>query len=226
MSEDRVPTHERSEDKERVGDFCRLAVSRTGVDGMAVAITDRQGSLEPVFGTDATADVVAELQFTLGQGPGSDAAGAGEPVLVGDLSTVAAARRWPQFAPEAFAHGVQALFAFPLGPQDGAFGAALLYRKDIGELDDRQVGQAVAATELLTLTLVDPRVEPSVVAGVRMSVHQAAGMVMQQTGSSIQDALVLLRATAYLENRPVTELAASVIAGGRRFEHIDQDDGG
>jgi AmiR/NasT family two-component response regulator len=48
-------------------------------------------------------------------------------------------------------------------------------------------------------------------------VHQAAGMVMQQTGASIQDALVLLRSTAFTEDRRVTDLADDVIAGRVRF---------
>jgi AmiR/NasT family two-component response regulator len=56
-----------------------------------------------------------------------------------------------------------------------------------------------------------------------MTVHQAAGMVMVQTGSSIQDALVLLKATAFSEDRVVNDLAAEVVAGRRRFEQMETE---
>jgi AmiR/NasT family two-component response regulator len=57
-----------------------------------------------------------------------------------------------------------------------------------------------------------------------MSVHQAAGMVMMQAGTSIHDALVMLRATAFAEDTRVTDLAADVIAGRRRFEKTEEVD--
>ncbi len=50
-----------------------------------------------------------------------------------------------------------------------------------------------------------------------MTVHQAAGMVMAQTGGSIEEALLLLRATAYGQGRPVHELATDVLEGRRTF---------
>jgi hypothetical protein len=224
MSEDAAPARRGTDGLGRVADFCRLAVRRTGVDGMAVGIVDNLGSLEPVFGTDAIAGKVSELQFTLGEGPGVDAVDSGLPVMVADLSDAAASRRWPLFGPEA-ALAVQALHAFPLGSGRPALGSVLLHRRAAGGLDELQIRQAISVAELLTLTLVDPRAEASVGSGLRMSVHQAAGMVMQQTGTEIGDALVLLRATAYVENRPITELAAEIVAGERRFPQINPGDG-
>jgi hypothetical protein len=44
-----------------------------------------------------------------------------------------------------------------------------------------------------------------------------------QTGSSIQDALVLLKATAFSEDRVVNDLAAEVVAGRRRFEQMETE---
>jgi AmiR/NasT family two-component response regulator len=51
-----------------------------------------------------------------------------------------------------------------------------------------------------------------------MAVHRAAGMVMEQLGTSIETALMRLRAAAYAEGIPVNELADAVIIGTRRFQ--------
>jgi hypothetical protein len=50
-----------------------------------------------------------------------------------------------------------------------------------------------------------------------MIVHQAAGMVMGQLGSSIEEAMVRLRAAAFAEDRTVNELALDVVNHRRRL---------
>jgi AmiR/NasT family two-component response regulator len=51
-----------------------------------------------------------------------------------------------------------------------------------------------------------------------MAVHRAAGMVMEQLGTTIEEALIRLRATAYAEGVPIQQLANDVITGRRRFQ--------
>ena len=48
-------------------------------------------------------------------------------------------------------------------------------------------------------------------------VHQAAGIVMVQLDSSIEEALVRLRASAYAEGRPLADLATDVVRGTLTF---------
>jgi AmiR/NasT family two-component response regulator len=55
-----------------------------------------------------------------------------------------------------------------------------------------------------------------------MVVHQAAGMVMAQTDTSIASALAQLRATAFSEGISINDLAADVVAGRRRFSKEQQ----
>lgn len=192
---------------------------------MTVSVLDAFGGLEPLVGTDPVASQVAELQFLLGQGPSTDAVRSGDPVMVADLTSNAAYLRWPLFVPEATVLGVRSLHAFPLGPGSVPLGAVAMYRRTVGALDDRQLEQAVSVTELVTLTLVHPDANAGVGAGLRMTVHQAAGMVMQQTGTTIRDALVLIKATSFAENRTINDLAADIVAGGRRFTRAAEDDG-
>ena len=64
-----------------------------------------------------------DLELTLGEGPGQDAAEASGPVLASDLGDAGAARRWPLFAAAACEAGAAAVFAFPL--QVGAIRAGV-----------------------------------------------------------------------------------------------------
>jgi hypothetical protein len=67
-----------------------------------------------LYVTSAVSELVAELQLTLGQGPGTEALVDDHPVLVPALGSDPSVRRWPAFAPAAVAAGVSAVFAFPL----------------------------------------------------------------------------------------------------------------
>ncbi len=95
-----------------------------------------------------------------------------------------------------------------------------LYRDRPGPLDPEQLREArhhadaatalvlhlqsVAPTDALGATLV--------VADDRAEVHQATGVVSVQAGVTLPQALVLLRARAYAEDRPVWDLARAVLA--------------
>lgn len=200
-----------------IAEFCRLTIRGTEVDGVALSIVVATGSLEPAYATDAVAARVGELQFTLGEGPGVDANRRGEPVFAADLRTEDAAGRWPLFAAEAIRSGVLAVHSFPLGSATIRLGEASLYRRTSGALTTRQVRQASSVSALLAATLLHPDADRYVGGELRMSVHRAAGMVMQQMGCSIDDSLALLKATAFAEDRAVTDVADDVIERRRTF---------
>jgi hypothetical protein len=105
--------------------------------------------------TDEISELLAELQLTLGEGPGPEAAASGGPVLASDLSEPGAARRWPAFAPAARQAGAAAVFVFPL--QLGAIrtGVMGLYRDQAGPLSTFQLGDALVFADTATLLLLD-----------------------------------------------------------------------
>jgi len=205
----------------RLADFCRLGVARTGVDAMTVTYANAFADLELLLATNAVSERVAVLEFTLGQGPGVDSISSGLHVAADDLDNPVAQHRWPQFAVESVAAGIRAVQAYPIVIDGRAFGVVALYSKDPVRLTSEQHRRATDITELIGLALVDPSSGGSIGSGLRMTVHQAAGMVMQQSGRSIQEALVLLRSAAFSEDRQVTDIAADVIAGLRRFDDIE-----
>jgi hypothetical protein len=210
----------------RLSDFCRVGVLRTGVDAMTVTFADSFANLELLLATDDLAERVAELEFTLGEGPSVDAVESGLPTAADDLESAVSLHRWPLFAAEAVSAGVRAVQAYPIVLSAGAFGTVGLYSRAPKRLTSEQHRQATDITELIGLSLVDPRAGESIGSGLRMTVHQAAGMVMQQAGVTIQEALVMLRSAAFSENRQVADLAADVIAGQRRFGEAEVWKGG
>jgi hypothetical protein len=205
----------------RIVDFCKVALVRTGVDGITVTFANAFSGLELLVATDEVAERVAQLEFSLGQGPSVDAVASGVVTTADDLRGGVSEHRWPLFAAEAVNAGIRAVQAYPIVFSRGAFGAVGFYSKAPNRLDVTQHRQAEDITELIGLALLDPQSGESIGSGLRMTVHQAAGMVMQQAGISIQDALVLLRSAAFTEDRLVTDLAADVIAGRRRFEETE-----
>jgi hypothetical protein len=179
--------------------------------------------------TDGAAQIMEELQFTLGEGPCVDASTSGRPVLQPDLA-VTAAQRWPGFTAGALAAGVRAIFAFPLQVGGIRVGVLDLYRDIAGDLDDRELAEALAFADAATSILLQLQSgtdgitgEPGLVAMIedRAEVHQATGMVSVQAELGLAASLVLLRAHSYAAERPILDVAREVIGRTLRFDLED-----
>ena len=208
------------------GDACAAAVAAVEVSGawLIAARGAEAGHLMRV--TDEVSELLAELQLTLGEGPGPDAAASGGPVLASDLGEVGAIRRWPVFAPAACQAGAAAIFAFPL--QVGAIRAGVmgLYRERPGSLSAFQLGDALVFADTATLLLLDaqdqtagdaaagsgPGGQPPDLALHRAEIDQATGMLTEQLGVGIAEAFIRLRAYAYAHDRGLSDLARDIVA--------------
>jgi hypothetical protein len=197
---------------------CRAAA----LDGAGVSIVSSIGTREPLYASDEVADVIERLQLTLGEGPCVDASATGAPVLVADLSDPrdVAASRWPVFRSEATRTGARAIFAFPIRIGAIWLGAVDFYRQSPGPLSGPELSTALSSVEEVGLAVLEApnhygdAEAPTI---TNMIVHQAAGMVMGQLDSSIEEAMVRLRATAFAEGLTINELAADVVNGRRRI---------
>jgi hypothetical protein len=136
-------------------DACVAAVAAVDVSGawLIAARGAEAGHLMRV--TDKASELLAELQLTLGEGPGRDAATSGGPVLASDLDETEAVRRWPSFAPAARQAGAAAIFAFPLHLGAIRTGVMSLYRVRSGPLSAFQLGDALIFADTATLLLLD-----------------------------------------------------------------------
>ena len=212
------------------GDACAAAVAAVEVSGAWLMAVHGTGAGHLMRATDEVSELLVELELTLGEGPGQDAAAAGGPVLVSDLGAEGAARRWPVFAAAACAAGAAAVFAFPL--QVGAIRAGVmgLYRGRPGPLSAFQLGDALVFADTATLLLLESGRQtadgagsglgslPPDLAGYRAEIDQATGMLTEQLGVGIAEAFIRLRAYAYVNDLRLTDVARDIVARRLRLQ--------
>ncbi|MGK5115590.1 MULTISPECIES: GAF and ANTAR domain-containing protein [unclassified Geodermatophilus] len=207
----------------------RTCTAALPVTGAGMALMTEGGPAGTLAATDDAARELEELQFTLGEGPCVDASRSGRPVLQPDLTRTAPAR-WPAFAGGAELAGLRAVFAFPLRVGAIRLGVLDLYRDSPGGLSPAELTDALAFADAATVLLLhaqfldggsDLPLGPLPALDDRAEVHQATGVVSVQEDVSLAVALVLLRARAYAEHRPIDELARDVLQGRVRLGRDD-----
>ena len=220
----------------RMERLCRQCVRAASVDGGSVALVSTHGSRVALGSTDTMAAELEEIQMTLGEGPYLDAASSLSPVQVHNFAdpATAGAERWPFLAKEVARLDVCALFAFPVGLGEVPVGTIGLYRRKPGPLSTTQLGAALTAVDDIAASLMEQDTWTEVasrptsgqdppthlVAGTAL-VHQAAGMTMIQLDVSIEESMALLRATAFAEGVPLTDLAREVVERRIRLGESD-----
>jgi GAF domain-containing protein len=206
----------------RLCDVCAEVTGMTGAGIMLMSGDIPRGSL---CATNPVSTLIEQLQFELGEGPCVDAHQHDRPVLEPDLARPAAPR-WVAFAGPALDAGVRAVFGFPLQVGAVRLGAMNLYRDTPGRLTDDQHSDAlvmadIAAQAVLVMQANAPfgglSAELEANADFQYVVHQASGMVAAQLDVSVAHALIRLRAHAFGNGRPLTEVARAVVDRDLRF---------
>ena len=108
----------------------------------------RPPSVEVLAAAGRNADEIAELQFTLGEGPCLDAFLAGVPTFAVDLANRGG--RWPMFSTQAAELGVLAEFSLPMRLGSAPVGVLDLSREEPGMLNDEHLADALTAAEIVT----------------------------------------------------------------------------
>lgn len=207
---------------QRLVTACTTALPVTGVG--LILMTDA-GPAGTVAVTDGPSATMEELQFTLGEGPCVESSRTGRPVLQPQLERTGPPR-WPAFSAGALDAGIRAIFAFPLRVGGIRVGVLDLYRDRAGDLSDTQLTEALSFADAATAVLLrlhahgtaaegDPGSIP--VIEDRAEVHQATGVVSVQAEVSLAQALVMLRARSFAEERPILGLAQQVLSGAAHF---------
>ena len=207
----------------RLCDVCAEATAMTGAGIMLMSGDVPAGS---VCTTDAVSALIEDMQFMLGEGPCVDAFTEGRPVLEPDLAAPVSPR-WPAFSPPVLEVSVRAVFGFPLQLGAVRLGALNLYRDQPGPLSDDQHADAlvmagVASRAVLTM---QAGASPNAVAEeldidgeFHLAVHQASGMAAVQLGVTVGEALIRLRAYAFLHDRTLSHVAEEVVARRLRLD--------
>jgi hypothetical protein len=206
--------------------LCSACVEMLSVAGAGITLVTQAGDQVSMCVSNPTVRVLAELEFTLGNGPAMDAHERGEPVLETDLVN-RPPTRWAAYCAPAVDAGVRAIFAFPLRFGAARLGALTLYQVYPGMIDDDTYEDALVAAEVITEGILTERagLSPEALmaeladgAAFHAVVHQASGMVSVQVGIGVGDALARLRARAFALDRPIAEVAADVVARRLRFD--------
>jgi hypothetical protein len=142
------------------------------------------------------------------------------------------------FADAARRTAVQALFVLPLQAGAIVLGVLDLYRDEPGMLAPEELAAALRTADALLWTLLglrngsagngspghggDGRVDPhGWLSGSPLNhtaVYQATGMIMIQLALPPEAALSRLRASAFVQGRPIDEVAHDVVARRLRFD--------
>ena len=205
--------------------LCQVCAEVTAVSGAGIMLMWSDVPAGSLCTTNKMSDRIEQLQYALGEGPCVDAYRQDWPVLEPDLAEPSTSR-WPAFSPPAIDAGVRAVFGFPLQVGAVRLGALNLCCDRPGPLSDDQHADAlvmagIAARSILVLQADAPpgalAAELEEGADFHYVVHQAAGMVAAQLDVSVGQALVRLRAFAFANDRPLTEVARDVVEKTLRF---------
>jgi len=206
--------------------LCQVAAEITGMSGAGIMVFDGDLPRGSVCTTDPVSALVEDLQYTLGEGPCVDAHTLGVPVTEADLEAPTFSR-WPAFVPPAVTGGVRAVFGFPVRIGAVRLGALNLYRDQPGALSADQHADALVMADVVARSILASQAgtppgalaaELDVGADFHLVVHQAAGMVSVQLGSSVSEALLRLRAHAFATDTPLDEVARDVVDRQLRFD--------
>jgi hypothetical protein len=212
------------DDRALAEQVCQAYVAGLDVDGAAISLLTASNAHQMLCATDATAELLEDLQFSLGEGVCVEAAVTGRPVLVPDLHHSTEVSRWPIFAAAVVEQSdVGALFAVPFQWETVNLGVLDLYRTAPGSLSDAQLRDVMRAADMAALMFLGVRTDPGEGAWLdhslhgRAEIHQATGMVVVQLGVSAPDALARLRAYAFVEQRLLSDVAHDVVSRRLRF---------
>ena len=208
-----------ADDRALAEQVCQAYVAGLDVDGAAISLLTASNAHQTLCATDATAELLEDLQFSLGEGACVEAAVTGHPVLVPDLHHSTKVSRWPIFAAAVVEQSdVGALFAVPFQWETINLGVLDLYRTAPGSLSDAQLRDVMRAADMAALMFLGVRTDPGDGAWLdqslhgRAEIHQATGMVVVQLGISATDALARLRPYAFVEQRLLSDVAHDVVS--------------
>lgn len=199
------------------------AVANTcGWQGAVLTLYSRDGTERLVAASDQIARQAHELEVALAEGPSWDAARGDASAENGtDLE-----RHWPRYGPAVGRLGVHAVAAAPLDLAVENLRGSLTVVGEmtpapslagfrVGEMADALARTVLHVPDLVRTNAHDlPSLEVFGDEDFQPALHQAAGVLHERCGWSIDNAIALIRAHAYAEDRPVEDVADEVVRGG------------
>lgn len=211
--------------------LCQVATRLLDAQGVAVSVVATDGAPQLVAASDGVERPLDGLQQVTGDGPGFEAFETSRPVLVPDLAAVDPVR-WPAYIAAARDNGIRAVFAFPLQVGAIRLGSLELDRAAPGGLGADGLTSAFSLADAAVTLLLESHfpvegamVGPPASLPYRAEIFQAQGMVMMQLGVSLHEAMLRLRAYAFVNDADLADVARQVVEHRLRL-HRSDDEGG
>lgn len=195
---------------DRVGTACAMVLDHAHVDAAAVSIPCQDWGT--TVATDQWAERLEDYQRTLGEGPSPEVIQSGLAVLAPDVLTKQ--HRWPIFIERAAAGGLAAAFAIPIpDAHSNPIGTLTLYRRTTGPLSMPELRHTAIMAGFIAklIELDDDPLDPLTLRDRRATIAAAADLLATRHKVSRDDALVLLRAHAYVQDRPPHDIAEAML---------------
>jgi hypothetical protein len=200
--------------------FMSAVAASAGWRAAVLTVATRRGVETLVAASDDTSRRAHELEVNLGEGPSRDTTRGSIPVVDGAALT----RRWPNYGPAVERLGVCAVSGVPLSLGSRGLTGSLTVLDMFSPRTNTHDGAGLYdVAEALTRTVL---CAPDLVEGegpgglalfeeddFQPVLHQAAGVLHERCGWDIDDAVALIRAHAYAEERPVAAVAGEVVQG-------------
>jgi GAF domain-containing protein len=205
-------------------DFLHMLTDRAaglvGAAAVGLLLTDGNGRLQFMAGSDENVKLLELFQLQTHEGPCLDAYKTGQPAINVDLRQ--AGSRWPLFAPKATAAGFQSVHAFPLRLRSQIIGALNVFGStEGGGFDDTDVPIMQALADVAAIALLQERAvrrgellseQLQGALNSRIVIEQAKGVVAQAHRISVDEAFLRLRTHARNTNSKLIDLAHLIVS--------------
>jgi GAF domain-containing protein len=184
-----------------------------------ILLADSGGHLRVIGASTEQVQLLELFQIQNDEGPCLDCFHTGKVVVNASLD---ATSPWPEFAAESVRAGFPAVCAVPLRLKDVTLGCLNLFMSEPVQLSDAEVALAQALADVASIAIVQDQAtrQAAIREGhlqhalnSRIAIEQAKGMIAEHGGVDMDDAFARLRAFARNNNRGLTEVAESLVAG-------------
>ncbi len=199
--------------------ICDVAAEILKCDIVSICLTIAN-TYNPVATTNTLGTYLDEEQFVLGDGPTFSSRFSLSPIHVENFQSKSSVDSYPAFSRVAIKHEIVSAHAFPLIIGSARIGALTLYWKHPVSLGADHYADCLILATLATAELVrvqagiddDSITEMFETQQLRKSVLQiAAGMTAEKLNCNVIEALVRIRALAFAQDLPVTQIAKSIV---------------
>lgn len=191
-----------------------------------ILLADSDGQLRVIGASTEQVGLLELFQIQNDEGPCLDCFNAGAVVRSSSLDVVSP---WPRFAVESVNAGFLSVCAVPLRLKDLILGCLNLFMSEPVGLSDAEIALAQALADVASIAIVQDQAsrQAAIREGhlqhaltSRISIEQAKGMISERGNVDMDEAFTRLRSYARNNNRGLTEVAESLVAGTLSVESV------